>query len=39
MSSTGWDLLNYNLFSNAIPIVYEIENPLKITRLDNTSLL
>lgn len=39
MSSTGWDLLKYNLFSNATPLVYEIENPLKISRLDNTSLL
>lgn len=39
MSSTGWDLLKYNLFSNAIPLVYEIDNPLKISRLDNASLL
>lgn len=39
MSSTGWDLLKYNLFSNATPLVYEIENPLKINKLDNTSLL
>lgn len=39
MSSTGWDLLKYNLFSNATPLVYEIENPLKISRLDNNSLL
>lgn len=39
LSSTGWDLLKYNLFSNATPLVYEIENPLKISRLDNTSLL
>ncbi len=39
LSSTGWDLLKYTLFSNATPLVYEIENPLKISRLDNTSLL
>ncbi len=39
MSSTGWDLLKYNLFSNATPLVYEIDNPLKINRLDNASLL
>lgn len=39
MSSTGWDLLKYNLFSNATPLVYEIENPLKVSRLDNNSLL
>ncbi len=39
MSSTGWDLLKYNLFSNATPLVYEIDNPLKINRLDNVSLL
>jgi hypothetical protein len=39
ISSTGWDLLKYKLFSNATPLVYEIKNPLKIYRLDNTSLL
>lgn len=39
MSSTGWDLLKYNLFSNATPLVYEIENPLKVSRLDNNLLL
>lgn len=39
MSSTGWDLLKYNLFSNATPLVYEINNPLKTSRLDNVSLL
>lgn len=39
MSSTGWDLLKYHLFSNATPLIYEIENPLKISRLDNNSLL
>lgn len=39
MSSTGWDLLKYRLFSNVTPLVYEINNPLKISRLDNVSLL
>lgn len=39
MSSTGWDLLKYKLFSNTTPLVYEIKDPLKIYRLDNTSLL
>ncbi len=39
LSSTGWDLLQYNLFSNAVPLVYEIDNPLKIKKLDNKALL
>lgn len=39
MSSTGWDLLKYSLFSNATPLVYEINNPLKTSRLDNAALL
>ncbi|GGD71396.1 hypothetical protein GCM10011514_39350 [Emticicia aquatilis] len=39
LSSTGWDLLKYNLFSNATPLVYEINNPLSVSSLDNTSLL
>lgn len=39
ISGIGWDLMKYKLFSNATPLVYEIKNPLKIYRLDNTSLL
>lgn len=39
LSSTGWDLLKYNLFSNATPLVYEINNPLSVSRLDNNFLL
>lgn len=39
LSSTGWDLLKYNLFSNATPLVYEINNPLIVSKLDNNSLL
>jgi len=39
LSSTGWDLLKYNLFSNATPVVYEINNPLSVSSLDNASLL
>lgn len=39
LSSTGWELLKYTLSSNITPIVYEIHNPLKISRLDNSFLL
>ena len=39
LSSTGWELLKYTLSSNITPIVYEIHNPLKISRLDSSFLL
>jgi hypothetical protein len=39
MSNTGWDLLKYNLFSNANPLIYEIVNSLIISRLDKIPLL
>jgi hypothetical protein len=39
LSSTGWELLKYTLSSNITPLVYEINNPLNINRLDKTMLL
>lgn len=39
LSSTGWELLKYTLSSNISPIVYEINNPLNVNRLDKTILL
>jgi hypothetical protein len=39
LSSTGWELLKYTLSSNISPIVYEINNPLNVNRLDKTMLL
>jgi hypothetical protein len=39
LSSTGWELLKYTLSSNISPIVYEINNPLNVNRLDKTTLL
>ena len=39
LSSTGWNLLKNNLLLNVSPLVYEITNPLTITRLDNEFLI
>ncbi|WP_238808334.1 hypothetical protein [Emticicia aquatica] len=39
LSSTGWDLLKQRLSSNVNPVVYEVHNPLIISRLDNSLLV
>jgi hypothetical protein len=39
LSSTGWDLLKGNFSLNVSPLVYEIANPLTISRLDNAYLM